>query len=690
MSACTLAFTLAACAFPAAQDPAVPVRIGGVEYVRQADRASTRAFLLDALQPRRVVWGDWWLLSPFAYAGHGRDDLKTPQAPELELPKLRAGGAGPDLAASYRGKDGFAITWRPLGEISDQRVELRRNGSAALHDNSVCYLYGTVEASTAMVLELVLGSDDGLRLWHNGRLVLDKDVPRSLDPDTDRVQLVLTPGVNHLLAKVCNGGGDWAFQFRTRPQLDPRVEAELEYRLDLDFPPSPERLHWRVLTVPEPPGSILEVGGLDFLPDGRPVVCTRRGEVWIVAGAYAEPPVDVSYTLFAEGLHEPLGLAVREERGRAVVYSVQRPELTRMVDLDGDDRADVYECVNADWGVSGNYHEFAFGPKFDAEGNAWVTLNVGFCGSLGKSVVHWRGWAFKITPAGELVPVASGLRSPNGIGMWHGEVFYLDNQGDYVGTNKLAHLQPGSWHGHPSSVHWRDDWRESAPLPARMEPAIWFPYGKMGQSSADLAVAPAGTFGPFAGQGFVGDQTRASILRVNLEEIDGVFQGSCHPFLTGLASGVNRLAFAADGSLFVGMTDRGWGSVGPKRQGLQRVVYTGAVPFELASMHVESDGFRLEFTQDLDEAAAADPRSYRMVSYTYEWHAEYGSPEMDAAPHRVLAADLAGPRTVRLRIDRLREGFVHELQMPGVRARAGGAALLHAEAYYTLQRVPGR
>ena len=111
-----------------------------------------------------------------------------------------------------------------------------------------------------------------------------------------------------------------------------------------------------------------------------------------------EPPLNARFTLFAEGLHEPLGLASRMDADGEAVYTVQRGELTRLMDLDGDDCADLYESFNADWGVSGNYHEFAFGPKFDRQGNAWITLNVGFCGSLGKSEVPWRGWAVKVSP----------------------------------------------------------------------------------------------------------------------------------------------------------------------------------------------------------------------------------------------------------------------------------------------------
>jgi hypothetical protein len=273
-------------------------------------------------------------------------------------------------------------------------------------------------------------------------------------------------------------------------------------------------------------------------------------------------------------------------------------------------------------------------------------------------------------------------------------MFYLDNQGDYVATNKLAHLEQGSWHGHPASQRWRQGLEGFAEHPPRKEPAVWFPYRKMGQSTADLALDETrGAFGPFTGQLFVGDQTEATVMRVWLERVDGHYQGACFPFLEKLQSGVNRLCFLPDGSLLIGQTDRGWGSVGRVRQGLQRAVYTGDVPFDLRTMRALPDGFELEFTVDLDPASAGDPRSYQMSSYTYEYHADYGAPEDDTAQLQVQGATLVGPRRVRLQVAPLRAGYVHELHMPGVRSvregdDGGPEPLLHEAAYYTLIRVP--
>jgi len=560
-----------------------------------------------------------------------------------------------------------------------------------------------------------MGSDDGLRFWINGRLVVDADVPRSLDPSAHQVKLDLRPGVNHVLAKVSQGAGEFEFQINTRPALDPAIDSALQYFLNSDFPRTIEDRYYRVLTMPASPDIVLEVGGLGVLPVmadakpdgkpeskiGRPMVSTRRGDVWIIEHAYDSPPLNVRYKKFATGLHEPLGLSAKIENGKTVAYCVQRSELTKLIDNDGDDVADEYSTVSNFWGVSGNYHEFAFGPKFDRDGNAWVTLNVGFCGALGKAIVPYRGWSLKIAPDGTVTPWSDGLRSPNGIGQWtDGTMFYLDNQGDYVGTNRMSPMLKGNFAGHPASLRWREGWSEGQTPPDVQPATIWFPYRKMGQSVSDFLLYPPtkdgnGPFGPFAGQVFVGDQTMCMVNRVSIEKIDGVYQGACYPFREGLQCGVNRLAWGTDGSMFVGQTDRGWGSTGRARYGVERLVWNGEVPFELREMRIKPDGFELEFTKDVDKAAASDPASYAMSSYTYEYHQTYGSDEMDTKKVEIKAVEVVGPRVVRIKTGPIRSGgmgYVHELTITGLESAPDGAGkrepLLHDKAYYTVHRVP--
>lgn len=459
---------------------------------------------------------------------------------------------------------------------------------------------------------------------------------------------------------------------------------------------------YRLVTLEEPEDLSLEVSGLAILADGTPLVATRRGQLFRLAGAYADDGAGVGYELFADGLQEPLGLLEHE----GWIYLAQRGELSRLRDVDGDGRADELETVCDAWRVSGNYHEYNFGPRLGPDGCFWITTNKPFGGEpFGR--VDWRGFALRITPEGEMLPTCSGLRSPAGVeaSPW-GAMFYTDNQGEWCGASKLSHLVPGSFHGHP----WGREscelpaWTYAVPpeppdgvlmgevagsVPSFALPAVWFPYEKMGKSPAGMVWdTTGGAFGPFAGQLFVADQHHASILRVSLEEVGGHWQGACYPFREGLQCGALRLAWGADDSLFVGETNRGWGSRGRRTQGLERLLWTGEEPFELLAMTATPRGFRLELTAPADPETAADPASYSMESYTYLLHSSYGSDEVEKRQLEVTAVQLGeGGRVVELEVDGLRTPFVHELQAPGLRA-ADGQPLLHDAAYYTLIRRP--
>ncbi len=403
------------------------------------------------------------------------------------------------------------------------------------------------------------------------------------------------------------------------------------------------------------------------------------------------------------------------------LYLTQRSELTRLRDTDGDDVADEYLTVAKGWGVTGHYHEYAYGPKLDGEGNLWITLNIGLGlkgdqlkrvipnAALGYRQGLWRGWGMIVTPDGELKPVCAGMRSPSGLGAnAEGDMFYTDQQGNWVATNSLHHMRAGAFFHHVealasmdqpgSTIHGVDKVPGGLPLPEALKqfpqlrpPAVWFPYKKMGQSATDIVLDESGgKFGPFDGQLFVGEFTQAGINRVFLEKVNGEYQGACFPFRLGFASAVLRLVQGQDGSLFVGLTNRGWSSLGEASYGLQRLVWTGKTPFEIKEMRAMPDGFELVFTMPVDPATAGDTDSYRMSSHTYFYHSTYGSDEIQKQTPTIRSAEVSEDRTrVRLRVDGLRKYFVHELEAAGVR-NAAGQPLRNAEAYYTLNAIPSQ
>jgi len=458
--------------------------------------------------------------------------------------------------------------------------------------------------------------------------------------------------------------------------------------------------YYRIEEVPIPESMYLEVGAIEFMPDGRMAVSSRRGEIAMFHDPLRADATQITATTFASGLHEVLGLAHRD----GALYATQRGEVSRLADENGDGRADLIECISDGWQIGGDYHEYAFGSKFDDEGNLWVVLCL--TGSFDSSHPY-RGWCVRVSPDGTMTPTCSGIRSPGGIGFNAiGDAFYTDNQGPWNGTSALKYLRPGSFQGHPGGNRWYELTDALGPrpidpisgsrfvieadrIPQYEPPAVLFPYKKMGQSASGIACDRSnGAFGPFAEQLFVGDQTFSTVMRVALEQVDGHYQGACFPFLEGFGSGSLAVEFAPDGTMFVGGTGRGWGSRGGKEYALERVRWTGATAFEVLTMSARPDGFELVFTEPVDPRTAADPQSYRMPTYTYLFQAAYGSPEVDEIECSIERAEVSedGLR-VRLYVDRLHRGNVHELHLDGVRS-ADGLPLLHPVGYYTLNYLP--
>lgn len=464
--------------------------------------------------------------------------------------------------------------------------------------------------------------------------------------------------------------------------------------------PAKEQTFYEMVNIPVPEGVTLEAGAIQYMPNGLVAVSTRFGDIFLIEGALENPPRQPKFHHFAAGLHEVLGLAIRQDW----LYCVQRGEVTRMKDLDGDRRADLFETVCDDWGMTGDYHEYAFGSKFDADGNLWVVLCL--TGSF-TSEAPYRGWCVRVTPEGKMIPTCSGIRSPGGIGTNHlGDMFYTDNQGVWNGTSGLKHLLPGGFMGNPTGNRWYSMTDALGPrpkeplsggrmhvetkkIPELVPTAIYFPYNKMGQSASGIATdASAGKFGPFAHQLFVGDQTHSTVMRVDLEKVQGRYQGALFPFRAGFDSGTLSLEFAQDGSLFVGGTDRGWGARGGKPFALQRLIWTGQTPFEVQHMKALHDGFELTFTQRVQPSSAGEPASYKLETYTYIYQSSYGSPEVDQTTPVIRSVAVApNGLSARLVVDGLQEGHVHELHLDGVRSLEG-QPLLHNRAYYTMNAIP--
>ncbi len=483
---------------------------------------------------------------------------------------------------------------------------------------------------------------------------------------------------------------------------------------------------FKIMKVATPEGVILEVGGLVNLPNGNLGISTRRGDVFIVENPTSSRPY---FRKFASGLHEILGLAYKD----GAFYCAQRGELTKLVDSNVDGKADVYETIYS-WPLSGHYHEYSFGPKIAPDGSFFVTGNVAFGNEewwRGESRVPWRGWAMRITEDGKMEPWATGMRSPAGLGFLNNELFYTDNQGDWMGSGAIWKVEKGDFIGHPAGLAWsgmpnspvklteaqfnskidprkvrNEKGRYIKPenvvnenfktlfemkkeFPELRLPAVWLPYGILGISSSEPITIPKGHFGPFEGQTLIGDQGMSILSRVFMEKVNGEFQGASFMFRSGFRSGVMRMSWARDSSLFIGETNRGWGSAGEANEGLQRLAWNNKIPFEMKAVRAMPDGFEIEFTLPVDPKSAEDLASYSVESYIYKYHPVYGSPPVNTQNLAIKGVKLsADGLKARIIVDNLRKYYIHTIKLDGIRERDNFYSLVHPTAYYTLNNIP--
>ena len=461
-----------------------------------------------------------------------------------------------------------------------------------------------------------------------------------------------------------------------------------------------EREYYPIVNIPLPKDTVIEAAAFAVLPDRRIAVGTRHGEIFLLHGVDWPKPVP-SFHRFATGLDEIFGLAWKDNAFRVT----QSCELTRVSDSNGDGVADRFETISDAWGYA-NYHEYAFGSKLDPDGNQFVSL--GLSESYYSHALN-RGFIMKVAPDGTPSAFASGLRSPGGIGFdEHGALFYVESQGPWNCSCSLKAVSHNSFHGHPASFNWYPFSPELGPVPEmpksgsriaveknrvkQLVPyAVIFPYIRMGRSITGFSVNQTqGKFGPFENQMFLGDYTQSILMRATTEKINGVWQGACYPFREGLSTGILNVEFTAGGNLLCGGTNRGWPVRGIKPFALERLEWTGKMPFEINRVTIEPDGFKVTFTKPVDQVRGRSKDSYVISAFTHPYHGGYGGPEIEQHKPGTKAVSLAEDGlSATISLEKFEPGFVYELDLASLRS-SDNEELLHRNAFYTVNEIPSR
>lgn len=561
----------------------------------------------------------------------------------------------------------------------------------------------TIPQSSNYVFRLV--SDDGSRLFIDGKLIIDHDGPHGMDAMDGEV--LLQEGTYPFLIDYYQGGGgsgislQWiaygeneftlvpgelfAYKKSDLKEPQPFVPAsQLTKKVPGDGFPL-EKVHPSFdLSQARPEGFEPKVGGMDFTEKGDLVVSTwdSEGAIYLLSNLNQDDPEQIKVKKIASGLAEPLGVKVVD----GDIYILQKQELTKLIDHDDDDIIDEYQTICAGWRVSANFHEFAFGLVYK-DGYFYATLataiNPG--GASTQPQIPDRGKIIKISKEdGSMEFMAHGLRTPNGIGIGYNDEMYIaDNQGDWLPASKIVHVQEGAFYGSRSV-----DFEGTADLEETL-PVIWLPQDEIGNSPSQPGILKDG---PYSGHMIHGEVTNGGIKRVYVEEVGGQYQGALFRFTQGLEAGVNRIAWSPSGELYIGGIGNpgNWGHFGKKRFGLQKIKYNAASTFEMLSVSARSNGMMIEFTEPLAEGSGLSVDNYLVKQWYYLPTANYGGPKMAQETLPIQSVNVSQDRKkVFLELSGMKEGHMVYVQLQDGIYNQEGEAAWTTECWYNLNKIPG-
>jgi mono/diheme cytochrome c family protein len=502
----------------------------------------------------------------------------------------------------------------------------------------------------------------------------------------------MQPAGNGVTIGPADGGRSVALEWAHAVESPPRSPAAREtkpaaFTWDDWVPGSAKRPGYRAVRHPLPRLPSGEDRVLPFAMATDPVT----GTVYVASGKLGEifqVRVDSRLGSLATltdftGAHFQDVLAMAHDGSSLLVQ--HRRNLTRVLDRDRDGVADRFEHVlSFPQLLDPKSYDWGYGMVPDKHGGYIVSFATH---AVGSQEMKGSGSAIRLQPdpsGWKIEEVSFGMRNPVG---WtpgpDGDIFFTDNQGNWMSSNRLSQLVPDRYYGFPNPKQL--DHRSKPVGPT----AVWVPYAWAKSINGVTYDSTGGKFGPFAGHFFLAEVMEGgAIIRAQLEKVKGQYQGACFPFWNRGLLGPVTVTFDPAGRLWVGsLTEPGWMRQ-PDRGALYSIERTGEVPFEIQSIHARPDGFRIRFTAPPNRRAA-EAISYRIEHYRYEYSSAYGSREFDrtAAPVRSVTMQPDG-MDVDLVLPPLVKGRVYRFDLDIGITSERGDPLANDRAAYTLNEIP--
>lgn len=572
-----------------------------------------------------------------------------------------------------------------------------------LSENFILYCSGYLKVTEPGEYSLETWSDDGSKLYLHDKLILDFDGMHGVDLVSGKVKLAT--GYHPFRYEYMQGRGgkylslNWIRPSKTAAEVIPASNIFHNPTATPDF----SGLSLPMASVSKIPGDQSPltkvhpafdlaqarpddfqpmVGGIDFLKNGNMVVSSwnKLGAIYIIENAQSGDPKKMKAKLIATGLAEPLGVKVVDD----TIYVMQKQEMTKLIDLNGDGIIDEYRTLCDDWKVSANFHEFGFGLEYkDGYFYAALATAIQPGGASTNPQIQDRGKVIKVEKkTGKLEFVASGLRTPNGIGIgFNGEIFVADNQGDWLPSCKIVHVRPGAFFGS----------RSVDPVgtanAVETPPMVWLPQDEIGNSPSQPSFI---NVGPYKGQMIHGEVTHGGIKRVFVEDINGQLQGCVFRFIQGLEAGINRIKWGPDGSLYAGGIGNpgNWGQNSKLWYGLQKLTYNKKSVFEMLAVRARSNGFEIEFTEPLALGEGVSPFNYEVKQWYYKPTKDYGGPKLGEQAMPVKSVTISQDRKKAfIEVNGLKAGHVQWIHLKNGMLSELNHSLWTTEAWYTMNQL---
>jgi hypothetical protein len=361
------------------------------------------------------------------------------------------------------------------------------------------------------------------------------------------------------------------------------------------------------------------------------------------------------------------------------VHVIERGQITRVVDVDGDGEADALEKVGNRWRDAGEEHAFNMGLEYR---DGYFYFN-----KSGEWGSPHGGTLLKVPANGDDASVHfTGLRHTNGLGMTpDGRVTCAGQQGTWTPSSRVDICRPGGFGGLMDAAH-------ADPRPLIFdEPLAWL-HVDLDSSSADQVFAPP-EWGPLGGQMLHLSWGQCSLIHLPRDEIGGVEQAAaCRVPVPRTLSGCARGRFSPhDGQLYLACLN-GWQCRNTWDGSLERVRYVGGDYAGPTSARAIPGGLAITFGCEL-EPQSIQPEKFSAEQWNYWWSAEYGSADYSLRhrnqtrrdPLRVVQANLGSDRrTVELLIEELQPAMQTRVYYD---LRSASNARLQESIDFTLHRI---